>query len=132
MPLLFISIAGLYYWNKQQKYVTLVWAIAFSLITYILSCWSSWAYGGCYGNRAFIEYYILFIIPFAFLIDKLLTKYQKTVITFIILFILFCQIQTYQYRYYYIQWDDMTEEKYWNVFLRIDYLITKKPISEIN
>jgi hypothetical protein len=132
MPILFISIVGIYYWNKQQKYVAVLWATAFTIITYILSSWSSWSYGGCYGNRAFIEYYIFFIIPFAYLIEHMLNKTPKIVYAGIVVIILFCQIQTYQYRYYYIHWDEMNKEKYWNVFLRIDYLITKKPISEIN
>jgi hypothetical protein len=131
MPILFISIAGLYYWNKHQKYTCLLWAIAFTIITYILSSWSSWSYGGCYGNRAFIEYYILFIIPFAYLIEHLLNKVPKTVYAGIVSILLFCQIQTYQYRYYYIHWDEMNKEKYWKVFLRVDYLIKKTPVKEI-
>jgi hypothetical protein len=131
MPILFISIAGLYYWNKQQKYTTVLWAIAFTIITYILSSWSSWSYGGCYSNRAFIEYYIFFIIPFAYLIEHLLIKIPKTVYAGIVCILLFCQIQTYQYRYYYIHWDEMNKEKYWKVFLRVDYLIKKTPVKEI-
>lgn len=131
MPILFISLAGLYYWNKQHKYVALRWTIALTIITYILSSWSSWSYGGCYGNRAFIEYYIFFIIPFAYLIEHLLNKTPKLVYSGIVCILLFCQIQTYQYRYYYIHWDEMTRAKYWKVFLRIDYLISKKPVSEI-
>ena len=34
--------------------------------------------------------------------------------------IILCQIQTYQYRYTLIHWSDMTREKYWDVFLRVD------------
>jgi hypothetical protein len=131
MPILFISLIGLYYWSVKQPLVYLRWFILFTLITYILSSWFSWSYGGCFGNRAFIEYYILFIIPFAYLIEHLLNKIPKTVYAGIVCIILFCQIQTYQYRYYYIHWDEMNKEKYWKVFLRIDYLIKKKPVHEI-
>jgi hypothetical protein len=34
-----------------------------------------------------------------------------------------CQIQTYQYRYGEIHWSEMTKDRYWNVFLRIDRLL---------
>ena len=37
--------------------------------------------------------------------------------------IVVCQIQTFQYRYFQIHWSDMTKEKYWDVFLRVDRLL---------
>jgi hypothetical protein len=123
MPLLFISILGIYYWNQFQPKTMYIWLVVFSIITYILSCWQYWSYGGCYGNRAFIEFYILFIIPLAFLIDRYIFIYPKITYSFAILFIVFVQIQTYQYRYNIIHWDEMNKEKYWKVFMRIDQLI---------
>lgn len=42
----------------------------------------------------------------------------------IILLILICQIQTYQYRHFYIHGEKMDKEHYWRVFLRVDLLIT--------
>lgn len=131
MPILFVSVIGLYYWSLKQPLVYLRWIILFTFITYILSSWASWSYGGCFGNRAYIEYYILFIIPFAFLVEHALKTFPKLLYTITISLILFCQIQTYQYRYFYIHWDDMNKEKYWKVFLRIDYLIKKTPVKEI-
>ena len=131
MPILFVSIIGLYYWSFQQKFVYIRWLILLTIITYILSSWSSWSYGGCFGNRAYIEYYILFIIPFALLVENVSAKSPKILYACIIALILFCQIQTYQYRYYYIHWDEMNKEKYWKVFLRVDYLIKNTPVKEI-
>lgn len=131
MPLLFVSLIGLYYWSLQQKFVYIRWLILSTIITYILSSWSSWSYGGCFGNRAFIEYYILFIIPFAFFVEHVFKIFPKSLFAVMITLILVCQIQTYQYRYFHIHWDEMSKEKYWKVFLRVDYLINKKPVKEI-
>lgn len=129
MPMLFVALAGIYYWSRKQTFVYGRWLISFALIVFVLSSWSSWAYGGCFGNRAFIEYYMLFIIPFALLVEH--TTSPKILYAVIAALILLCQIQTYQYRYAYIHWDEMNKEKYWKVFLRVDYLINKKPVHEI-
>jgi hypothetical protein len=41
----------------------------------------------------------------------------------VVLLVIVCQIQTYQYRYNQIHWSEMNKEKYWEVFLRIDKLM---------
>jgi len=42
----------------------------------------------------------------------------------IIIMIIICQFQTYQYRYYFIHWENMTYESYCKVFLRVDLLVS--------
>jgi hypothetical protein len=42
--------------------------ILFFLISYIFSSWYNWYYGCSYGQRSFVEYYTVFIIPFGFFI----------------------------------------------------------------
>ena len=64
------------------------------------------------------------MILLALALNSARQKYLKT--TFIVLIIMLtvlCQVQTYQYRYNQIHWSDMSKEKYWDVFLRIDKLI---------
>jgi hypothetical protein len=43
-------------------------------------------------------------------------------LTVILFLVLFCQVQTFQYRYHQIHWADMNREAYWDVFLRVDRL----------
>jgi putative copper export protein len=80
-----------------------------------------WFYGGSFSTRVFVEYIPLFAILLGTAIHKI-KRYKKSFHTVIILLIVLCQIQTYQYRYLQIHWSDMTKEKYWDVFLRIDRL----------
>ena len=40
----------------------------------------------------------------------------------IVLLIAVCQLQTYQYRYYFIHWSNMDKEHYWRVFMRVDLI----------
>jgi hypothetical protein len=131
IPITFISLPGLYFLGKKNIFLAIWWILSFILITYVLSSWSCWSYGACFGPRPFIEYYILFFILLGFLIEKIRTPWKPMVISVITILVLVCQIQIYQYRYYFIHWDEMNKEKYWKVFLRIDYLIKKTPHEEV-
>jgi hypothetical protein len=86
-----------------------------------------WYYGGSFSSRVYLEFLPLFGIMLAIALANLKTKAVKISMTFsVVLIILFCQIQTFQYRYYDIHWSDMNKEKYWSVFMRIDRLINKE------
>ena len=64
-------------------------------------------------------------VPFFAIGLALLLKKKRPVIhfmsrTIVVLCIMLCQFQTYQYRYYIIHWENMNSEKYWEVFLQLD------------
>ncbi len=123
-PVLLLSLTGFYFLYKKNRFEFYSLAGFLILLNYILSSWWNWWYGGSFSSRVYLEY----IPVFAILIGLTLTSLKKrilksTVITFIFLCILLCQIQTYQYRYYQIHWENMTKEKYWEVFLRLDRLV---------
>lgn len=93
----------------------------FTTITYVLSSWWMWYYGGSFSSRVYIEFLFLFTWPIADFIQHSERKSWKISIQgLIIILIILCQIQTYQYRYFQIHWVDMNKEKYWDVFLRLD------------
>ncbi|MBP6978594.1 MAG: hypothetical protein PHD61_04400 [Bacteroidales bacterium] len=125
-PLILISLTGLYFLWKHDRF-TAWWLFGFLfLLTYILSSWWMWYYGGSFSSRVYIEYFSLFAILLGVTLEGLTRKIPRRMyITLMIVLTLFCQIQTYQYRYYFIHWSDMTREKYWDVFMRIDLLIDK-------
>ncbi len=118
-PVLFISLFSLIWLAYQRKYyLVLTWISFFIIITYILSSWHSWYYGGSYGLRAYIDYYPVFFIPFALMMNGI-AKGMKLVITFLsLLTIPLNIIQTYQYKWYILHMSDMDKEKYWKVFLK--------------
>lgn len=122
-PMYLLSLGGL--WYLHQKSVFLGWTALgfFFILTYILSSWWMWYYGGSFSSRVFVEYLPFFGVSLAFLLNE--TQRQKRHLVMIMIFVLIviCQIQTYQYRYYEIHWSEMTKEAYWDVFLRIDRLI---------
>jgi hypothetical protein len=93
-------------------------------MTYIFSSWWCWYYGGSFSGRIFVEYLPLFAILLAIAVDRFKNRLtRKIFFGMMIALTILCQIQTFQYRYYHIHWSEMTKEKYWEVFLRIDRLL---------
>jgi len=122
-PMLFISLAGLYFLYKKSKFESASLLIFLFFITYIFSSWWMWYYGGSFSSRVYIEYFAFFALLLGFTLENLKTLWmRRTYIGLMVLLTLVCQIQTYQYRYYFIHWSDMDMEKYWDVFMRIDLL----------
>lgn len=122
-PIILLSFAGLIHLFKQNRYQLFTFLGFFILLTYVLSSWWCWYYGGSFGLRAYIEFYALFAILMTIALTTITNKwFKKSYYSLIVIAIIICMIQTYQYRYYQIHWSEMTKEKYWDVFLRVDKL----------
>lgn len=123
-PILLLAFTGGYVlWAKGRfEFYTL---FAFLLIlTCLLSSWWNWWYGGSFSSRVYLEYIPFFSILLGLSLKNIRSRLLRTFfVSLIFVFIVVCQIQTFQYRYYQIHWENMTKEKYWNVFLRIDKLM---------
>ena len=123
-PIYFISLLGLILLWRSRKFEALSFFGFFLLITYVLSSWWMWYYGGSFSSRVYVEYLPLFMLILGLSLNYLRMRWSKIAsITMIVLLIVLCQIQTYQYRYGEIHWSEMTKDQYWNVFLRIDRLM---------
>ena len=109
-PLAFVSLGGLVFLYRQSRYAALSLTTFLVLVVYILSSWWLWYYGGSFSSRVMIEYLPFFMILLGLLLSH--TKNRKTLIGLTIILTLFCQLQTYQYRYGYLHYDSMTSEKY--------------------
>lgn len=122
-PMYLLSFAGCYFLWRSSRFAVWSWLGFFLLITYIFSSWWNWYYGGSFSSRVYVEFLPAFMILLAISIKQISRLPWRSIYTsFIFLLIVVCQIQTYQYRYYEIHWSDMTKEKYWDVFLRVDRL----------
>jgi len=119
-PLYFVSLFGLYYLFKKNKVLFLFWIIPFYTIVFVFSSWWNWYYGGSFSSRVFVEFIPFFMILLGLLLHFLDSKIKKWLVCSLLFFlVLICQIQTFQYRYNVIHWSEMTQEKYWDVFLKI-------------
>lgn len=122
LPILLISLVGLWpLWERSRTSVKL-WAAFFLLLTYVLSCWWNWWYGGSFGSRVYVEFFALFALPFALALQRLPRPWRTAFITVAVVLVVVCQVQTYQMRYGSIHWENMDRERYWEEFLRVDRL----------
>ncbi|MCX6234562.1 MAG: hypothetical protein NT175_07540 [Bacteroidetes bacterium] len=125
-PLLLISLAGGYFLFRKNIYQFFSLFAFLGLIIFVFSSWWMWYYGGSFSSRVFIEYYSVFAILLGLTLENLRSRICRVMyISLIVIFILVCQIQTYQYRYNIIHWSEMNKNTYWDVFLRIDQLLKK-------
>ncbi len=123
-PLTFVAIAGfIHLWRTNLfRFFALLGFLV--LIVCVLSSWWMWYYGGSFSGRVFIEYFPFFALLMGFTFSSFQNKLPVILYSTLVgLLILVCQVQTYQYRYHVIHWSEMNKERYWKVFLRIDYVI---------
>ena len=120
-PILFIAFFTLIIWFKKKQYFTLLtWLGFFIFLTYILSSWWSWFYGCSYGLRAYIDFYALFFIPIAILVQSSTNWLRLGIIVFGLASVYLNLVQTYQYKEYILHWIDMDQTSYWKVFGETD------------
>ncbi|MFT6922215.1 MAG: hypothetical protein ACJA1C_001217 [Crocinitomicaceae bacterium] len=120
-PVMFIALSGVVWLLiKKNYYLLITWFLFFSILTYIFSSWWIWFYGAGYGLRVFIEYYPLFLIPFAVMLNQISFKWRVGIMALAFLTIPLNIIQTYQYKSFILHWTQMDKEKYWTVFLKTD------------
>jgi hypothetical protein len=120
-PVFILSMWGSWYLLKKSRFQFISWFAFLTTVVFVLSSWWQWYYGGSFGSRVMIEYYVFFAIPLALLLQK--NRYRKAIAVLAILLIFVCQFQTYQYRYGYLHWSKMNKERYWDNFLRIDKVL---------
>ncbi|MCB9190152.1 MAG: hypothetical protein H6602_00610 [Flavobacteriales bacterium] len=118
-PVLIIAVLGTIAGAFRRKPGLVEGGFFLGLISWVIASWWMWYYGGSYGHRAFIEFYPIFGIGLAYALSKGVGFLgPKLLIVSIPLWIALQMVQTYQYVNHIIPFDNMSKEKYWNLFLR--------------
>lgn len=122
-PLLLASLTGFVFIFRKNRFGFYALLAFLMVLIYVFSSWHMWFYGGSFSQRVMVEYYALFAVLLATTLYEIKNRKLKNLfISLVLLLIIFCQVQTYQYRRMQIHWSDMNKEKYWDVFLRVDKL----------
>jgi hypothetical protein len=120
LPLLFVALFGWIFMYRTDKFKALSGIGFLLLLIWTLSSWWNWYYGGSFGSRVIVDFLIYFAIPLALVVKHSRGIIFRTiVIGIIVVLTLFCQLQTYQYRYYLIHWSEMNKELYWKNFMKL-------------
>jgi hypothetical protein len=97
-PLLLLSLLGFIPLFKKSRYQAFALEVFLFALIYSLSSWWMWYYGGGYGMRPVIDFYVFFALLIALFLQTCFEKKQlkwMSVISLVV-FILVAQIQTYQ------------------------------------
>ncbi len=116
-PLYLLSLLGILVWFLRNRFQAVWWCVSMLTHVYILSSWHMWWYGGTLGTRVMVEYYVLWMIPLAILLQHLRTKHFLLVAPFFLFFVLNGVLQQYQYRLGILHWDSMQWQLYKDIFL---------------
>jgi hypothetical protein len=100
---------------------------------YILSSWWMWFYGGGFGMRPVIDFYVFYVVLLSLFIKfSFEKKWLKWIsISSIAICIVIAQIQTYQKVNFILPWDGINKEIYWQLFLKTDPAFIGKYNSDI-
>ena len=118
-PILLLSLFGLIFMYKRNKQLALFWLLSFSVVIYFISSWWSWNYVGSFGIRAMIDFYAIFSLPLAFLLDQNKQWRQIIVLPLCGIFLCLSVIQNYQFHKNIYHKYSMNFEKYWFNFLKL-------------
>lgn len=120
-PLLLIATLTVFYFLKKGRYYLFVsWFSFFIFLSYVMSSWWSWWYGASFGLRPFINYYLIFIIPFALFLKDSKAYWKAATLLLAALAIPLNVIQVQQFQKRILQWSKMNKERYWQVFLKTE------------
>ena len=121
-PILLIALLGFYPLAQKSAFQAITLCVFILATVYFLSSWWMWFYGGGFGMRPAIDFFVFFAVPLALLINLFLQR--KAIkwlgLLIIALFIFMAQIQTYQKVNFILPWDGINKEIYWKLFLKTD------------
>lgn len=94
LPITLLALVGLIFMFKKQRQAVLFWLGYLSIITFFISSWWSWDFGGFYGNRVYIEHMVFFAVPLAYLIKGM--KWRWIGLSLATICMLFMWMRAYQ------------------------------------
>jgi len=94
-----LALAGIVLMIKKGEKMGAYLGILFLFISYLFASWWNWWFGCALGARSFVEYYALFIFPFAYLLHSI--KERKIIFASLLVFIGFCCFLNMSIEYYY-------------------------------
>ena len=126
-PLTFIALGGLIPIFNKSRFSFCWFIVSFLSITYVISCWWNWWYGGSFSARPYTEFLSLFGILLAIFLSRIKKIFSRILIYSLMVFcIILCQVQIFQFRYNIIHWENMDKEHYWRVFMRVDQILKQE------
>lgn len=118
-PMMIFITIGFHFLYKKHKdlfYSVLLYVL---VNLYIVSSWSCWWFGSCFGNRALIASYAALSIPLACFFEHIISRRMKFLyLTIVILFIALNLFQSWQMHKGIMDSTNMSRDYYFSTFLQ--------------
>lgn len=109
MVAVFLGTVLLWRTDRPRSAWSLLYWIA---ITWAISAWWIWYYGGGFGHRAFIDHYPVLLVPFALWLDRSSRPVRRACLTFIVVACGWHLMQFWQHNHGILHDVSMDREKY--------------------
>lgn len=130
-PVMLLLIPSWLILFRKKKYFGWGSLIVSFLFIWIISSWWYWSYGGCFGMRALIGFYPLFLLVLFIAMSFLSILGKCIFILLISIGIHLNQVFEYQYLNNIFHYDEMNKNFFWHVFLEKDARFSWYPYIEI-
>ncbi len=118
-PFLFLSLIVFVIAFRKEKLELLKSLGPLLLIIYVLSSWWNWYFGDSYGSRVIVDYLAVFVLLFAFGMQRIKFKAQRIVVIIAGILVLLNVFQSYQYYHFVMSHFDMNASKYACIFGKV-------------
>ena len=115
-PFLFLSLIVFVITFRKEKFELLKSLFPLLLIIFVFSSWWNWYFGDSYGSRVIIDYLAVFVLLFAFGMQRIKLKAQRIVVIIASILVLLNVFQSYQYYHNIMSRFDMNASKYAYIF----------------
>lgn len=123
-PVMTFAIFGIFILRDKLKSFFLPLVITLPLTIYVTFSWWCWWYGGSFGSRPMIEFYVMMSIPLAAFFVWISRRHFvfKVLVGVLIIFCIGLNLfQTQQYRSSLLHWDSMSKKEYWAIWGTTDW-----------
>ncbi|MFO0320804.1 MAG: hypothetical protein ACK504_00050 [Bacteroidota bacterium] len=126
-PIMILAIIGFWFLKKENKSLFLSLFIYFVINFYVVSSWSCWWYGACFGVRSLIPSYAVLFIPIGYFIFNVLkTRLKYFFYFFYLLCIILNLFQTWQMSSGIMDSTNMSRAYYFSTFGQITPATTEQ------
>jgi len=118
-PMAVFIVIGFWYLFKKNRDLFAPIFIYFLINLYVVSSWSCWWYGSCFGNRALIPSYAILVIPLGYFLEAgLKSKSRFLILAIVPVFVLLNLFQSWQARTGIVDATNMSRPYYFSIFLQ--------------
>ncbi|GAB4202485.1 MAG: hypothetical protein Fur0023_08380 [Bacteroidia bacterium] len=137
-PILLFGFLGFLFLYKMNKKIFFSCLITLMVALYVVSCWWTWWYGGGYGNRALVEYYVYVSFGlsafYSFTFEKINGLKNRAfrwltngvLVALLAIFFINNLVRHYQKIIGVLHWDSMTKEAYWYLGWKVRFDINDR------